>query len=254
MNLKEKGQSGLPLDDTLVIDAHAHWAPTWLADLDEYIRRMDRVGVDKLCLATSIGDLDKIQKFRDDHPDRILIYAFYNPPMEGKKAKVADIDKPGFIGYKMAPDCGCPCNSKGYEPMWEAADDKNAAVLCHTWYPSVYCDPAMFMEVADRYPSAQIIIGHCGGSIDGMVRSVEAANRYENIYLELDNQAHHYKEVEYLVKNVDVSRILFGSDFSTEDFSPHLGPILFADIKEEWKKKILGLNMREMLTRINRYY
>jgi len=42
------------------------------------------------------------------------------------------------------------------------------------------------------------------------------------------------------VKSVDVSKILFGSDFSTEDFAAHLGPILFADIKEEWKERILG--------------
>jgi predicted TIM-barrel fold metal-dependent hydrolase len=138
--------------------------------------------------------------------------------------------------------------------LWEAANMKKAVVLAHTWYPSLYCDPAMFMEIADAYPSAQIILGHSGGSIDGMVRSVEAANRCENIYLELDNVAHHYKEIEYLDRSMDTSRILFGSDFSSEDFAPHLGPILLADIEEEHKKMILGQNMKEMLTKINRYY
>ena len=254
MNLKEKGQKGLPLDDNLVIDAHAHWITTWLPDIDEYMRMIDRVGIDKICMAVGPGDLDMVEGFQKAYPGRILIYKFYLPPVEGEDPPLGDrIDKPGYLGYKIYPDNGCPCNEEGYAPMWEAADKKKAAVLCHTWYPSLFDDPAMFMEIANSYPSAQIILGHSGGSIDGMVRSVKAANNYDNIYLELDNVAHHYKEIEYLVKNVDVSRILFGSDFSSEDFGTHLGPILLADIKEEWKKKILGLNMKDMLIKINRY-
>ena len=255
MNLKEKGWRGLPLDDTLVIDAHCHYMNPWISDIGEYIRKMDLVGVDKMCMTFSSGELDKTEKFRKAYPNRILAYQWYDPPIKGEEAEVGNwVDKQGFIGYKIHPNVGCSPNKEGYVPVWEAADRKKAVVLCHTWYPSAYCDPAMFMEAAERYPSAQIILGHCGGSLDGMILSVEATNKYENIYMELDNAAHHYKELEYLVKHVDISKILFGSDFSTEDFATHLGPILFADIKEEDKEKILGLNMKEMLTRINRYY
>ena len=57
MNLKEKGWRGLPLDDTLVIDAHCHYMQNWISDIGEYIRKMDLVGVDKMCMTFSSGVL-----------------------------------------------------------------------------------------------------------------------------------------------------------------------------------------------------
>jgi len=184
MDLKEKGWRGLPLDDVLVIDSHCHYIGPWISDIAEYVRKMDLVGVDKICMTFSPGDLGKVEKFGKAYPGRVLAYQWYDPPPLGEKASLGPwIDRHGFIGYKIHPDVGCPPNREGYDPLWEAADKKRAAVLCHTWYPSLFCDPAMFMEVAERYPSAQIILGHSGGNLDGMIRSVEAAKRYDNIYM-----------------------------------------------------------------------
>lgn len=255
MNLKEKGQIGAKLDKVLVIDSHAHYSRTWLTDFDAYIKKMDLVGVDKACYAFMDGDMSKAMELYKTYSDRILIYYWYDPTNEGEE--VADwLDKPGVIGYKIHPadSNGYPCNGEKYRVMWEAAEAKKAVVLSHTWYPNKYCDPAMFEEIAETYPSVPIILGHSGGSIEGIIRSIEAANKYENIYLELDNVSHAYRLVEYLVEHVGISQILFGTDFATEDIGPHLGIILFAKIQEEAKKRILGLNMKELLERIDRYY
>ena len=250
MNLKERAQRGLPLDDALVIDANAHYLEDWLEGIDNYISRMDRLGIDKICCSSR--NPEKILKA---YPDRILanyrLHYIYGE--EARELRWPDV--PGVIGFgEIWPEgAGYPIDGRLYEPLWEAADSERALVTAHTWYPNMYDDPAMYAPLAERYPSAQIILVHAGGSVEGMLRSIELVNKYDNVYMELDNVGHHYREIEYLAKHADISKVLYGSDFSSEDFASHFGPILFARVSEEVKAKILGLNMKALLEKVHRY-
>ena len=67
MGLKEKALAGEKLEDVLIIDADAHYMVEYLPNFDDYIQRMDRVGIDKLFCST-MGNLD----FQKSYPDRIL--------------------------------------------------------------------------------------------------------------------------------------------------------------------------------------
>jgi len=249
MNLREKALKGLKLDDILVIDADAHYIEEWLTGYDKYMETMDRIGIDKI--ACSMIDLE----FADLYPDRVLA----KRPYDGYSDEVDDLkrwmDKPGTIGFgEINPNGhGQPCTGKFFDKMWEVADSKKAMVLMHTWYPNPYCDPDMLVEIADRYPNVLITLIHSGGSVEGMIKSARLVKKYENIYMELNNTGHHYGEIEYLAKHTDINKVFYGSDWSSEDFASHFGPILFARVSEKIKEKILGLNFKHAMERMGRY-
>ena len=240
--------------NSLVIDAHGHYGTSLMPDFADYIKEMDRVGIDKYCCAPLYQN-DKGLEFLQAYPDRVLLYHWYDPYYDMSEEELSKrLDVPGVIGFKIHPNAnGVACNSKAFKTVWELANEKKTAVLSHTWYPNMYCDPSMYAGIAKDYPDAKIILGHSGGSVDGFLRSVKLVNKYENIYMELDNTNHHYNQTEYLAKNADISKVLFGSDFPTEDFAPHLGPILAAQVEDTIKEKILGQNMKDLLESINRY-
>lgn len=90
---------------------------------------------------------------------------------------------------------------------------------------------------------AFFILGHTGETFEGIKTCVELANRYENIYLDISGWGFMNKGyLEYLVKRVDVSKILFGSDFSWIDVRYAAAAVLFAGISEREKRMILSLN------------
>lgn len=277
LNIKEKAQRGMSLDDILVIDIHAHYGGYAFQEdyapshkVEQYtklmISKMDKIGVDKICVSsvTAIyGDWEIGNNLVEEavklHPNRILGYYMVAPhyPESISIEKMDEyLNKPGWIGLKIHPQdqfVGYPNGLRVYEPVFEIAAEKNMIVLSHTWYPSIYCDPPMFGEIAESYPSVPIILGHAGGSTEGFIRSVETAKEHDNLYLELNNYNHHFCEIEYLVKSLGSSRILFGSDFATQAMSAHIGPILFAQISEDEKKDILGLNSKRLLERTKHY-
>ena len=254
MGLKEKALAGEKLEDVLIIDADAHYMVEYLPDFDGYIQRMDRVGIDKLFCST-MGNLD----FQKSYPDRILSmyrYRDLSPDHElQKKYLMKWLDNPGTIGFgEVWPNgAGYPCNGDWYQTMWEVADSCKTVVMNHTWYPNQYCDPAMYAEIAEQYTNAQIVLVHSGGSVEGMLRAVKLVNKYDNVYMELNTTSHHYKEIEYLAKHANNDKVLYGSDFASEDFASQLGPIVFAQISEEIKAKFLGLNAKALLEKIGRY-
>lgn len=264
--LKERAQRGIKLDDILVIDSHTHfggypWQKAY--DTDFILRKMDRIGVNKACISSLLAviiDFDlgnkQIDKLVKEHPDRFFGYCVVNPhyPQSIEEMDVY-LNKPGFIGVKIHPHVHkCPVKSHRYKHIWETSATKGTVVLSHTEYPSVNCDPLMFGQIAKSYPSVPIILGHSGVSPEGFLRSIEVAKSYNNIYLELCNEySHHLGEVEYAVKSVGSSRVLFGSDFACEDIGAQIGPILFAEISEDEKRNILGLNIKKLLEKIQRY-
>lgn len=269
LTLKEKAQKGIKFEDTLIIDAHAHlvnlaYQPNKVGVKDEraliigkfMLHRMDIIGVDKVCVSSILalhGDLKRgnmdTEKVLNAYPERFFGYYVVNPnDLPSRNEMEKWLDKPGVIGFKIHPNISSyPVDGDGYIPVWETALKKKAVVLSHTWGGNIYCDPLMFSEIARSYPSVPIILGHMGGSTEGIVKSVKVAKEHENIFLETDNYNHPFGVIEYLVNEIGASRVLCGTDTATEPISVHLGVILYARISEENKKKILGLNMEKLI-------
>ena len=265
MAIEDKVREGLPLDDVLVVDAHAHlgaysegrmYIPT--PDEDTMVRLMDRMGVDVAC----ISSLEAMSDFRTGnertaravrkYPDRLVGLAVVNPhyPEEVGPELERCFEELGMKGIKIHPTCNdYPVDGKGYEEVWRFASERGAFVLSHTWQGSSTCGPKMLASVAEKYPDLPIILGHSGGNPKGYEEAIEVAKDHPNLYLDLCGSLITGAWVERIVEAVGADRVLYGTDFPFIDPFYEFGKVCFAGIDEEEKKKILGLNMAEILRR-----
>ena len=78
-------------------------------------------------------------------------------------------------------------------------------------------------------------------------------SKYPNIYLELCHSFSRHGIVEYLVEQAGVDRVLFGSDAAVLSYGQQLGRVIYADIKEEQKEKILSTNAVRLLDKTRAY-
>ena len=76
---------------------------------------------------------------------------------------------------------------------------------------------------------------------------MEAARTCPNIYLETASSWGDHGTIEYLVEGAGEDRILYGSDMPLMDARIQVGRIITAQISDEAKRKILGLNAINLL-------
>ena len=67
-------------------------------------------------------------------------------------------------------------------------------------------------------------------------------NQYPNVYGDFSGDIFDYELIENLVKAVSPDKILYGSDYSMFDPRANLFHVLFADVSDEIKLKILREN------------
>lgn len=245
------GRQPVPLPG--IVDMHTHYSkwiqfPIWGGYADDLVEEMDRVGIEKAVLApqTSMtpslvcgndGILEAMRKY----PDRLLGYASCYPAHKdtGLKEIQRCMDE-GMVGIKMHTSSGIPYTSDDYTPVWQYANEKKLPVLLHTWGDLDEMD-----SIFETYTDAPILLGHAGSVNPKMY--VEYAQRYSNLWLELCFSRAPYGLVEYLVREVGADRILYGSDAPWMAFGHQICRVLFADIPEESKKKILVENPKRVL-------
>jgi predicted TIM-barrel fold metal-dependent hydrolase len=116
-------------------------------------------------------------------------------------------------------------------------------IFCHTGEGQAFSEPDQFHTVASQHPKGLFIVGHTGETFEGIKTCTELAKKHKNIYLDISGWGFMNKGyLEYLVKRVDVGKILFGSDFSWIDVRYAVAAVLFAEISERDKRMILSLN------------
>lgn len=253
---------GQPLADELVIDAHAHMGP-WQAfaipadpSAAGMVRRMDLVGV-RCCIAAphyGIGpDMVAANRIAEDaarsFPGRILPYCCVSPnvPAEAIIAELGRMllprDRPIAVGIKIHPSMHAyPAVGERYRPMWEFAQEHAIPVLAHTWAGDPHCRPSAFLDVARRYPSVPIILGHSGGSWAGVDEALEAALARDTLVLDITASLLKQGLLERMVRTVGSERILFGTDLPFIDCRAQIGYVASARINDEEKRRIFGLN------------
>lgn len=255
MTLFEKGLRGLPLDDILVIDAHAHFGPRREIDRDTSPARllagMDAIGIDVVCGmaftptagATLSRHNDYVYQFISNCPRRLRGYCWVNPNypefMERELARC--FDERGFVGIKVHTHSRHPYDGPRYAPVYEFANARKLPVLAHTWGDDWL---RQFAAMARKYPDATFLAGHTGGGDISV--SIEEARRTPNLHLELCLSAGTPYQVEYLVREVGAERLVWGSDQMLMSPGHQIGRVLFADIAEEDKRRILGENAQRI--------
>lgn len=194
------------------------------------------------------------------YPGKIFGYAIYDPHYP--EASLADVkqyvDVPGFSGVKIYPSGHAyPLDGEGYYPIWELAVERKFPILTHTWDPnpkrtvpfdwdSLFAQPKLMAHVARKYPEVRVIMAHSGGHYEGNLQAIETAAEFDNLYVDVCGEPIDYGFIEWIVQNIDVKRVLYGSDQNWIEPRAMLGRVLAADISDDDKARILYKNAEDL--------
>lgn len=245
-------------EDCPVVDAHGHmgaFAGIFFpcAGPQDMVRRMDRAGVRTVLFshhaALSSPDLGNrpSREAARELPGRLLAYCVCNPWYpQAVAADLAGYDAGAYVGLKLHGDMhGVPYTDGRYAPAWEFADRRGLPVLVHSWGGSPRTGAEVLAAAAERYPRAQLIVGH--SLHDRWQEAVDLARRFPQVFLDLCAVLDERSGVlERFVGEIGSRRVLFGTDIPWFDFHYYIAGVLAADIAEEDMRNILYRNARAL--------
>ena len=256
-NILDSALKGKKLEDVYIIDAHGHldlWKSSNADDIicsaEGMLQRMDRIGIDMLCInkwnSPDPGANDDVAAVIRRYPGRFIGFAATYPSFgadwNAKELKRC-FDENGFSGIKvhnaynalaMRDTSDLREFAHAMETIWEFAAERKCPVLCHG-----YLTP----QIARRYPEAVFIYAHAGG-----VRRVsEDFSDCPNVYLDTAASNLLRGNIEHHIRIVGDGRILYGSDMPFSDPGYRIGQVIASKISDESLRKILGLNMANIL-------
>jgi predicted TIM-barrel fold metal-dependent hydrolase len=245
-----------------VTDAHCHLGQYYKfaipnPDLKGMIEVMDASGVARACISSHLAitsDWELGNKLtleaRDQFPDRFIGQVVVSPvePHCIKKEITKYIDHLGFKAIKVVPDTHLKAiTSKEYEPMWEAAAERNCLVLSHTFHGSNMDSPSLFAELAEKYPSVPILIVHSGALTAGFPEAIRIAKSYPNLYLDVSGSYITGPWIKNMVEDLGPEKVVFSSDMPFIDLRYSLGRVLYSGLSPNDIKLVLGGNIRRLL-------
>ncbi|MHB0874479.1 MAG: amidohydrolase family protein [Anaerolineae bacterium] len=242
-------------EDCPVISAHAHYGPYMgiyfpgRGEAASMLKMMDRAGMVRAVCAPHAALVEPrrghalMAEVIAQYPERFSGYWCINP--NSRQPIATSIEEfgraTGFVGFKFLSDYHLqPITSPKYAPVLEYADGHHLPVLMHTWGRSPYDGPALWSELAERYPGATLIMGHSGYGEWDLALSV--ARKYDNVYLELCAAYHANGIIERMVKEVGSHKVLYGEDLPWFDPEYAIGCVLCAHIGDEDRHNILHRN------------
>lgn len=260
MSIAEKAAKGMKLDDVLIIDAHNHIGD-WKAfhapvnSAEGMLASMNTLSIDKCFITAHVSSgpdyvfgndivIDTLKKY----PDRFIGYVTLNPNYEENMKNELDrcFKVNGIKGIKINPAShgNPPIDDKRYRIAYEYADEINCPILIHVWGDS---SVSAVEKLSEQYPSAIFIMGHAGGEIRAMEYALNVINNRKNVYADLAISLAYEGNVEWFVKESGSKKILFGTDMPFFDPRPIFGRLAMANISDDEKKDIFGLNIAGIL-------
>lgn len=261
MAIGDKTLQFLP-EDFEVIDMHTHidtisGCNIRSAGAESVLKYMDKLNFKKSVIS-SIGSIshdfklgnDNVDKAITKYPDKLLGYVTVNPNYEdGTIKEIERLRKnKNFIGIKIHPShCGISVIAESLNEVYAYAHEMHSIVLVHTWSDG---DIAGLTEISKKFPEMRLIMAH-SGALGGVKRCAESIRNNKNLYCDFPIASAPFGMIEYLVKNGDASKILFGTDSTLADPRITYGRVLFADIDDSDKIKIFSENAKRILSESN---
>ena len=259
-------REGLPLHDTLVIDAHAHIAHEGavgvgfmhqpFSDAPSMVERAKLMGISQMHIsswlavwADSENGNEITYRAMKQFPRFYRGYAALQPQyVKDWKREIAKVHgKYRMAGLKpYHPRTDIPYNDPAWTTWFEYGNR-------HRMYTLLHPSPNFGAELNDllpKYPDMTFILAHQGGSFKEARRGIEFAQRFPNVYLEITLTAATYRVIEFMVKHVGAERVLFGTDQPMRDPIPQFGWMAYAHCTPAEKRKMFGLNMRKITQRV----
>ncbi|MFW5869209.1 MAG: amidohydrolase family protein [Armatimonadota bacterium] len=232
------------------MDCHGHLgeaSPNHVNHLpvEGMIAEMDRCGIEH-CLVFGLEGVLGDETWCNDYvadavarfPDRFTGFTLVNLN-HGEAALRAEMQRGwemGLRGVKLINSYqGYPTEGPLIDVAVEFCHERGLFALNHDW------GSARQMErLCTRYPDACFITGHATAAY------AEVTRRHPNLFISTC-PFHTWRRVEQFVEIYGADRLLFASDLTDLPIAWGLGPIMYARIPEEDKRKVLGGNLRQLL-------
>ena len=275
---------GLPTRDDLVKlriwDMHYHgFFSAGIRSHEENLFCVERMGIERMLsldiagspedpLGTKIPDEKKkeLREYLEKHSDRVsgLIPVDPSQPVESCRKIEEWVAKGPCIGIKYygGNPGGVVCSHRDSDAIIRLAAELKAVIYIHTWLkvggkprrPGGDNAPGestpMDVELlAERFPNVPLICGHSGGDWEVGVRAVR---RHENVLIEFSGSDPHSGQVDFTVRQVGVSRLVWGGHGPSRSYSTELSKVLDADLTHDQRLQIFGGNLRRIAAPIFR--
>ncbi|MBS1473525.1 MAG: amidohydrolase [Massilimaliae sp.] len=261
----QRAMNGDSFEDLEIIDVHCHMGNFACfqfseAGIDPMIEDAKRMGVAKICVVAQAGTSNAYQRGNMDtlqaaerYPEHVLGYVALNPhkPEEAEREIKAYYPYRQFVGVKIHPGAmQAKANCEGYRRIFELVRQYGGYVLVHTWEACPYSNIDLCEDIIKDFPDVNFVLGHSGGTVDGVKKAIHLANRFSHVYLDccgFDVTEHALPEMVEQMR--DPERLLYGSDYPFHDLRYGLTRVLFSDLDDDMKQKILSANAQTLLDR-----
>jgi predicted TIM-barrel fold metal-dependent hydrolase len=262
----ERAKEGKPLDNMLVIDAHAHMSHDGAGgvgfihlpygDAKSMVERAKLMGIQKMCVSGFLAvwvDYDEGNDIVWDamkrYPRFYCGYAALQPQyVKDWKKELHKVHRKYRMGGMKPyhPRTNLPYNDLLWAPWFEYGNRINAYALIHP-SPNVVAE---VNDIAPKYPNIAFIIAHSGASFADARKGIEMAQKNPNVYLEITLTSVTYRVIEFMVEHIGADRVLFGTDQPMRDPIPQFGWMAYSHCTPAQKKKMFGLNMQRILKKV----
>lgn len=239
----------------MLIDGHCHVGVghEYQQSVQELLETMDALEVARAvicpvdrCIAVDNREgNDFVLHAAQAHSRRLYAFATANP-WYGTRA-VDELRRAvgeGARGIKLHPALQgfLLCDELVY-PLVELAEQLNVPMFFHTGTPA-FALPTQLVELAQRYPRVNFIMGHMG-STDFKGEAPLAAAAVSNVYLDTSWILPHW--TRQAIASVGAERVIFSSDSPLSSLAIELECKRAANLSQVEYDKVMGGNMLRLL-------
>jgi uncharacterized protein len=211
-----------------------------------------------LPLAKGQGDVSSLNDWAQSVcRDGLLAFGAIHPLMEGLEAELDRLKGWGAKGVKMMPllqrvypddpRCG---------RLYDALIDNDMILVTHSGRDpldrkEVFGTPKRFSEMIQSYPELNVVLAHLGGlrMWDDVYKYLLPAGK--NVFFDTSYVSFYMgnADLQKLIRDTGVERVLFGSDYPWEDPGRAVEIINCLDLSEKEKEAVLWMNATRLLNR-----
>jgi hypothetical protein len=184
-------------------------------------------------------------------------------PIMGAEGMIKEIEdkirKFGAKGIKLHPaGAGLYPFDRAYWPMYEVAQSLNLPVLSDSGgqalHNTVFGQPKNFDEVLLNFPRLRVVLAHLGKYKEFCSEYVNLSKKYNNLYLDCSQpvtsppvkEKTSDKEILWLIKEVGIERVMFGSDWPACDPAQGIELILRLKLSKDERKLLFTENAKRI--------
>jgi predicted TIM-barrel fold metal-dependent hydrolase len=245
-------------DRPKIIDGHVHWGD-WRperegwpgAGLPEIREALRRSGIDgAVIMPTDAGDNEGLARAIAADPDDLHLFAWLDPHHVDRTLAFLEKHAPRIAGLKVHPSLErIRADDEGWRPFYEFAETWRLPVIIHAGRWQEMASWRFPLTVAERHPSASIIIAHLGGDLPTLQQecSEEMARRaLPNAYLGTESIREYYS-LRVALDRLGPEKILFGSDYPLGWPGAYLQVFEGTRPSEEERRLVLGENLLRLI-------